>query len=46
VNPEKKEYVILNKPKDFVTLPRMSMEEGTVASLISVLPNPKLNRCR
>ncbi|MCM4150737.1 rRNA pseudouridine synthase [Arenibacter sp. N53] len=42
LNPEKKEYVLLNKPKDFVTTPKDEHGRRTVASLISSASKSKL----
>ena len=43
LNPEKKEYVLLNKPKDFVTSPKDEHGKRTVASLISNASKSKLS---
>ena len=42
LNPEKKEYVLLNKPKDFVTTPKDEHGRRTVASLVSSASKSKL----
>ncbi|HUH46549.1 MAG TPA: pseudouridine synthase [Arenibacter sp.] len=42
LNPEKKEYVLLNKPKDFVTAPKDEHGRRTVASLITNASKSKL----
>src|SRR5690554_4017215 len=43
LNPEKKEYVLLNKPKDFVTSPKDEQGRRTVASLITHASKSKLS---
>lgn len=43
LNPEKKEYVLLNKPKDFVTSTKDEYGKRTVASLISNASKSKLS---
>jgi len=43
LNPEKKEYVLLNKPKDFVTSPKDEHGRRTVASLVAHASKSKLS---
>jgi len=43
LNPEKKEYVLLNKPKDFITSPKDEHGRRTVASLVSSASKSKLS---